>query len=121
MGNQQSFGELLAYHRSQFGISQEELAEFSGVSKIQIARYETNKAKPRRKAIEKLAKTLKITPEDLGYRSLSQEKELIIEVSPDTYDALESEAKKAGISIDQLTSKLLTKAIEEEWEKVKPK
>lgn len=119
MSNQKSFGELLAFHRSQFGISQEELAEFSGVSKIQIARYETNRAKPRRKAIEKLAKTLKITPEDLGYRSLSQEKELTVEFSHDTYDALEKEAKKAGLSVEEFTSKLLTMAITEEWDKIK--
>lgn len=119
MSNEKSFGELLAYHRSQFGISQEELAEFSGVSKTQIARYETNNAKPRRKAIEKLAKTLKVAPEDLGYRSLSQDKELTVEFSPHIYDILEMEAKKAGLSIDEFTSKLLSKAIMEEWEKSK--
>lgn len=78
MNNQKSFGELLAYHRGQFGISQEELAEISGVSKIQIARYETNKAKPRRKAIENLSKALKITPEDLGYRSLDEKHKKLI-------------------------------------------
>lgn len=70
MSNEKSFGELLASHRSKFGISQEELARISGVSKNQIAKYETNKAEPRRKAIEKLSTALGITPEDLGYKTL---------------------------------------------------
>lgn len=69
MNTDKSFAELLRYWRSKAGISQEELAKKSGVSKIQIAKYETNKSNPRLKAIMKLADALDISIDDLGYRS----------------------------------------------------
>lgn len=66
-----NFGELLVYYRSLSAMSQDELSKMSGVSKNQIARYETNKAAPRLRSIMKLAKALDISINDLGYRYIS--------------------------------------------------
>ena len=38
-----SFGETLAYHRKQEGLSQEQLAELLGVNRVTVGRYETAK------------------------------------------------------------------------------
>lgn len=70
MSIEKTFAELLVYYRSKADLSQEDLANKSGVSKIQIARYETGKGSaPRLRTVMKLADALDISIDDLGYRS----------------------------------------------------
>ena len=70
MTDNESFAKSLVYYRSKADLTQEELAKKSGISKVQIARYETGNASPRPNAIMKLAKALNISTEDLGYKNL---------------------------------------------------
>jgi transcriptional regulator with XRE-family HTH domain len=51
--------------RAERGWSQADLAERSGVSRIHIARIETNQREPTLGVIEKLAKALKVKPSTL--------------------------------------------------------
>lgn len=55
----------IARIRKDRGISQERLAKLSGVHRVSIARYETGKASPNLRTIEKLASALKVKVDDL--------------------------------------------------------
>lgn len=107
MNTDKSFAELLRYWRSKAGISQEELAKKSGVSKIQIAKYETNKSTPRLKAIMKLADALNISIEDLGYKSPSKiltterssDGTYIRKYTPEAFKKLEKFAEEIGMTV----------------------
>ena len=46
-------------------MTQQELAELSGVSRISIARYETGKVSPNIRALKRIASALKVKIEDL--------------------------------------------------------
>lgn len=70
MNTKKSLAELLVYYRSKADLTQEDLAQKSGVSKIQIARYETGKGSaPRLRTIMKLAEALGVSVSDLGYKT----------------------------------------------------
>lgn len=58
-----SFSETLRYYRESAGLTQAKLAEKAGMTAFVIARYETGKAMPRQKAIEKLAAALNVAPD----------------------------------------------------------
>lgn len=60
--------ETLKRLRSRVPMSQDDLAEASGVSKKTIARIETGKSVPNSITVQRLATALKVTPEDLGRR-----------------------------------------------------
>lgn len=49
----------MAEVRKEQGLSQEKLAELSGVSRVSIARFETGKLNPTLNTLEKLADALK--------------------------------------------------------------
>lgn len=56
------FAERLRTLRKNAGLTQAQLAEKAGMTASVIARYETGKAMPRQKAIEKLAAALNVAP-----------------------------------------------------------
>ena len=58
-----SFSEILRYYRKAAGLTQAQLAERAGMMTSVIARYETGNAMPRKKAIEKLAAALDVSPD----------------------------------------------------------
>jgi transcriptional regulator with XRE-family HTH domain len=53
--------------REERSLTQEELAEFTGVTSLTISRWENGKRKPRFKSIRKLAKALKVEPEEIEF------------------------------------------------------
>ena len=55
----------IAEMRKKRGLSQERLAELSGVHRVSIARYETGKASPNVRTLRRLADALKVSPEKL--------------------------------------------------------
>lgn len=55
----------LKEHRNRRGLSQEELAKLSGISRDAIARLETTDRRPRSSTVDKLARALKVKPQDL--------------------------------------------------------
>ncbi|MBF0547367.1 MAG: helix-turn-helix transcriptional regulator [Candidatus Riflebacteria bacterium] len=61
------FPERLAQIRKEKGLTQQELAEKSGVSVIQIRRYETAAAQPTMELIRKLAITLGVSADLLVF------------------------------------------------------
>jgi len=48
-------------------LTQEELAEMAGLTPLSISRWENGKRKPRFKSIRRLAKALKVDPEDIEF------------------------------------------------------
>jgi len=71
MKNKNIFSENLKRLRKKFGLTQEELAKLSGVSRRMITYYETNPAEPSIKRVEKIAKVLNISIEELvGYKKM---------------------------------------------------
>ena len=56
--------------RKEKGITQQKLAEFSGVSQSQIARYESGERQPRPKVAQRLAKVL-----DFDWKEIYEEEE----------------------------------------------
>ena len=109
MSTEKTFAELLVYYRSMADLSQEELASLSGVSKIQIARYETGKGSaPRLRTILKLAKALNVTPEDLGYRSPSRPHIISIDLSENNVRALSKMADLSRLSSEEIGKQVLS-------------
>lgn len=51
--------------RKSKGLTQKQLSDLSGVSRVAIARYETNQQTPQKAAIEKLARALDVSAEEL--------------------------------------------------------
>ncbi|MFA4835959.1 MAG: helix-turn-helix transcriptional regulator [Dehalococcoidia bacterium] len=48
-------------------LTQEELAELAGLTPLSISRWENGKRKPRFKSIRRLAKALKVDPEEIEF------------------------------------------------------
>jgi len=62
----ENFGERLKRMRIEKGFTQVQLGKLSGISNVQIARYEKSKTKPTATAIKKLSDTLQIKYEELA-------------------------------------------------------
>ena len=58
-------GIILAEIRKAQGISQERLAEMSGVSRVTIARFETGRCSPNLQTLELLAAALGVSIDDI--------------------------------------------------------
>ena len=61
--NREPFGILLRHHRLAIGLTQERLAERSGVAKRTIQDLERGVARPRRETVRRLMDVLKLSPE----------------------------------------------------------
>ena len=55
-----TIGERIKFLRKQLGMTQDELAEITGIHPVSIRKYETNKMKPQIEQIEKIADALGI-------------------------------------------------------------
>lgn len=53
-----TIGERIKYCRQRRGLTQAQLAEFSGIHPVSIRKYETNKMQPQPAQVEKIARTL---------------------------------------------------------------
>lgn len=66
LGESEAFGEVLRRLRVRAGLTQDELAENSGVSERTIRRLETgNRTNPRMTTVQELARALPLRPEEL--------------------------------------------------------
>lgn len=104
-----TLAERLVWHRSRLGISQRELAEKSGVSLPQIARYETGKSAPRLKALMNLASALEIDVSDLSDEKsgAEEDREITLSLSDDTILQIEQLAANRGISFNDAVQLLV--------------
>ena len=53
-----TIGEKIKYCRKQIGITQDKLAELTGIHPVSIRKYETNKMQPQPPQLEKIAAAL---------------------------------------------------------------
>jgi len=58
--------ERLREERKRSRLTQQELAKLSGVNRVTIARLETGASKAKPETARKLARALKVSPEDLS-------------------------------------------------------
>ncbi|MBR3561931.1 MAG: helix-turn-helix transcriptional regulator [Oscillospiraceae bacterium] len=119
-----NIGENIRALRKEQGLTQLELAEKAGVNVQTIRSYESGKYKPKREAIQSIAKALRITPECLQgiekRRVVLPERLTIVEIDdPDLgniqyrIEAADEAAymlgveifQNAGLSVDALTAK----------------
>ena len=56
-----TIGEKIKYCRKQIGITQDKLAELTGIHPVSIRKYETNKMQPQAPQLEKIAEALGIS------------------------------------------------------------
>lgn len=61
-----TLGERIKYYRKSLGITQNELAELTGIHPVSIRKYETNKMKPQPAQLERIAEAL-----DISYNTLN--------------------------------------------------
>lgn len=62
-----AFSDRLAAFRKERGFTQKSLAEASGLSQIQVHRYENGSAQPTLEALKRLAVTLGVTADELVF------------------------------------------------------
>ena len=60
-----ALGKNLRRAREQAGLTQEEVAERSGVHATEVSRIEAGKRDPRTSTVERLAKAVEVPPSDL--------------------------------------------------------
>jgi len=81
MENEISIGEKLKNYRNRIGMTLQELEKKSGVANPVISRIETGKVKPRRSTLEKLAKGLNISIDELlGIQKVEDNREKELEL-----------------------------------------
>ena len=56
-----TIGEKIKYCRKQIGITQDKLAELTGIHPVSIRKYETNKMQPQPPQLEKIAAALGVS------------------------------------------------------------
>lgn len=61
-----TIGEKIRYFREQFGITQKQLADATGIHPVSIRKYETNKMQPQISQIERIADVLCVSPNVLS-------------------------------------------------------
>jgi len=66
LNQMESFGEKLKKIRFEKSLTQIELSRISGITNVQIARYENNTAKPSMIVLKKLSKALEMNVEKLA-------------------------------------------------------
>lgn len=76
-----TIGEQIRYYRRMAGITQEQLAQLSGIHPVSIRKYETNKMIPQIPQIKKIAKALDVRPSTLidAGRTALNEKDISFE------------------------------------------
>lgn len=60
-----SLGKTISKYRKEKGLKQSELAELMGVSQSYIARWETDRIRPRKNSLEQLSQVLEVPVEKL--------------------------------------------------------
>jgi len=111
MQHPKGFPSRLVRLRADAGMTQNDLAKASGISKPQIGRYETGISRPRMTALVKLARALNVDVsvlEDADDEPEAVEIKMIVEGGPNTLftlpkavmDDLENEAERLGVSIE---------------------
>ncbi len=105
-----SFAERLLHARSDSGLTQRELSEKTGISTVQLSRYESGKSAPRPPVLMKLAKALSVNHEWLGGNDAFEKDETYeyeLELPPDLYDKSESIAKDLGVPLELFAKYML--------------
>lgn len=119
MHHPKGFPSRLVRLRADAGMTQRDLAQASGVSVPQIARYETGTSKPRMTALVKLAKALGVDvsmladaneePEtvELALYIQGEEKPLPVALRKERFDQIAAEAKASGVTLEAQIMALL--------------
>lgn len=104
------FAARLLHARSVAGITQRELAERTGISTVQLSRYESGKSKPRPPVLMKVAKALAVNHEWLGGSDAHDSDEIHlheVELPGDVYDETVEIADKLGVPHELFVKMLL--------------
>ncbi|KAB7895246.1 helix-turn-helix domain-containing protein [Rouxiella sp. S1S-2] len=113
MNNSEEIGKRLIFRRTALGWSQVCLSQKSGVSLVQVSRYELGKVKPTPVVLTKLAQALSVSFTWLAY---GRDDEAPadgdmppgrLRVSTDLSNYIITQAKIAGVEPDEMTSRLI--------------
>lgn len=120
--------DLIKFYRNEKKISQEELAEKLGVSRVTITRYENGTRVPSIDMLRKIAKALDVPPirifgqfkdevidnifKKTGYDSEATMKKFNLKLISDYLDLLDKEGQNTASQIVRLLSKLNSKGQE---------
>lgn len=124
-----NFPELLVWARAKRGITQKELSETSGVSLVQVARYETGRSKPRLGAVIKLSNALGVDPGIFMEGGAPDLKKLVLEfpeggetsvmIPESLLESIEKSSAALGISFIEGFNNLLTNTMKQMEEQIK--
>lgn len=124
-----NFPELLVWARSAQGMTQRELADASGVSLVQVARYETGRSKPRLGAVIKLSSALNVDPKIFMEGGAPDLKKLVLEfpeggetsvmIPNSLLDTIEKTSAELGISFIEGFNNLLTNTMKQIADQIK--
>jgi len=113
MNNSEEIGKRLIFRRTALGWSQVCLSQKSGVSLVQVSRYELGKVKPTPVVLTKLAQALSVSFTWLAY---GRDDEAPtdgdmppgrLRVSTDLSNYIITQANIAGVEPDEMTSRLI--------------
>lgn len=102
------FAEKLTRLRTQKGLTQRDLAAMTGMSWSQISKYESGKAKPRKKALWALEEALDAKGE-LSF--FADGKKMSVPIPPDLYETFEEVASEAGMTMDEYGTFLMARLV----------
>ena len=71
MDTLKALGKNIKFHRTQLGLTQEDLANLSGVYRSHLAGIETGNVNPSVKTVEKIAKAMNVAVADLFHEEAS--------------------------------------------------
>lgn len=116
-----NFGSRLKYYRTKELLSQQELAQKSGVSRKQISDFEMNvQTNPREITVYKLATALNISVDYLLMQKDTIHEDgkeaLDLEIAPHIYDKVVELAKKNKRTVNDEVTIMLEKAIDAEYD-----
>lgn len=96
-------GANIKYLRNKKGLGQEELANYLGVAKSQVSKYEKGTSLPRADSLYRIADLFEVTTDDLGNVDMSRD----------------GVTKKTNTSNDELIIELLFKEVVNQRQRIK--
>ena len=104
MADIKRFGEKVKAERERLGLSQEELANYLGITRRAVVSYETSGAIPREKTLRKISETLGVTMRYLTDDN-ENDPEAGIEAEPFIKEARDRLGSKAAKEMEETLSK----------------
>lgn len=103
--NELSTGERIKSIRNKRGLTQSELSKKTGIHKMLISKYETNKVIPKTENIDKICKALNVDPAVVTWFPIKNVDELYHDLVHYTY-AMYNQPKKSDETIEKISNLL---------------